>query len=175
MTFFSAELIESIGATKSVAHWISAPAERAKGALQAIELSRPADREALNVYTAEPALATLLGGSKNARAVADPRAAEYQLVRDAHDQRLALYGTGGVRVWRAAHAGSKPAEAAAEFEEALQSEQHYRALIDLERGSLALAASFRSPTPAELESWHGKGHYTTWVDAKPEVGGPGLG
>jgi hypothetical protein len=157
-----------VHATSSLARWIDpTPAEVPSGALRAIEETRPAAEEPLALQVADPEIAALLASSARVRIVTSE--AEYALLAE-EDGKLALFGPGGVRLWKEREALSRGNGALqSRLEDEFREELRYRALVALagEKGTLSVAARFVSPEKAELERF--ETGYERRFDAAPHV------
>jgi hypothetical protein len=165
-----AEVSQASGAS-SIARWLEPlPAEAPKGALRAIEETRPAGEDPLALHVDDPKVASALARSERVRLVADGAQADYALVAG-KSGKLTLLGPGGVRLWIEKETLSLEDDSlAARLEVEFREELRYRALVGLaaEKGSLRVAGRFASPEPAEIERYRTP-RYRRCTDASPRV------
>lgn len=169
--------VKSANAISSTAVWLDPkPEAPVRGALRAIEETRPARQAPLRLWIPDPALAARFEKSERVHVErTDPRSAEYRLEVEASDGRLALFAPGNLRIWKETEE-DQPIRASPEFvsrleENTFRRELRYRALFALstEPGSLKLQARFRSPTDEELEDLGTRNGYESAVDAQPRI------
>lgn len=170
--------VTRLHAASSLARWIDpTPNDTPAGSLRAIEETRPAGEEPLALHVPDPKVAAIVARSSRVRVVPDggARTDDYALLAG-EDGKLALFGPGGVRLWKEREKLSREnGDLASRLEEEFREELRYRALVSLsgEKGTLLVSGRFASPEKAELEQFGPR--YDRRFDAAPRVESNGKG